>query len=260
MTIDVHGELDRAVAAARAAGALLTTAAARGGSVLADVGRDIKLAADRQAEACIIEHLEASGIPVLAEEGGAYGALDLAGDAWVVDPLDGTMNYSRDIPICCTSIALFHKGEPLLGVIYDFNRDELFTGIVGEGAWLNGETMRVSEITRADRAILAMGFPASRDFSTETLAPALVALQQFRKVRMLGSAAIMLAYVAAGRFDAYWEDGIMLWDVGAGLAIVQGAGGHVERALIPGAPWACRVRCAAAASIWQGIPHIPSKA
>ena len=126
------------------------------------------------------------------------------------------------------SLALVKGVEPLLGVIYDFNRDELFTGIAGEGAWLNGTPMTVSDIERPEEALLATGFPVAMDFESDALREYVEAVRAYRKVGSLGTAATMLAYVASGRFDIYRERSIRFWDVAAGMAIVLGAGGQVR--------------------------------
>lgn len=218
-----------AVAAAKDCGTIL--AERRQQWLISDAltAHDIKLAADRQAEAMILERLAPSGIAVLAEESGSSAGSQESDLCWVVDPLDGTFNYSRGLPICCVSIALLQGGEPILGVIQDFNRDETFSGIVGQGAWLNGQSMAVSQASTPARAILATGLPARRDFADQAMADFGRTLGQWQKVRMLGSAALSMAYTAAGRVDAYWEQAIMPWDIAAGAALVLAAGGTIRR-------------------------------
>jgi myo-inositol-1(or 4)-monophosphatase len=115
--------------------------------------------------------------------------------------------------------------EPLLGVVYDFNRDEMFTGLVTEGAWLNGMPIKVSDVVEESKAVLCTGFPISTDFSELALLNFVKDIQSYRKVRLIGSAALSLAYVASGRVDAYQENDIAIWDVAAGIAIVKAAGG-----------------------------------
>lgn len=237
-------ELALAEEAARAAGAYLREAITRPRVVLLETGRDIKLEADRMAEARILEVLKSSPYGVLAEESGAHD-LRAQEPAWIVDPLDGSLNFQRGVPICAVSIALARGDEPLLGVIYDFNRDEMFSGIVGEGAWLNGAPMRVSEVREQSKAILTTGFPTNRDYSDASLLEFVQHIQRFKKVRLLGSAALMLAYVACGRYEAYAEDNIMYWDVAAGLALVRAAGGCADMRPSPNLQWGCHVRVAA---------------
>jgi myo-inositol-1(or 4)-monophosphatase len=245
-----ESELRLATEAARAAGQVLRDALKREHQVLSQVGRDIKLQADRDAERVILERLRESDHPVLAEESGTHGDLDKDRPFWMVDPLDGTMNFSRGIPGCAVSIALGLPDAPFLGVVYDFQRDEMFSGVVGEGASLNGTPIQVSTIAQSKAAVLATGFPVNFEYSEEGLHDFAQRIQRFKKVRMIGSAALSLAYVACGRFDAYAEDDIMLWDIAAGLALVNAAGGcsHIVASY---KPWAFRVRCAATASIWH---------
>jgi myo-inositol-1(or 4)-monophosphatase len=246
-------ELELAVRAAADASAFLKDAFAREKTVLAEIGRDIKLQADRDAEARILGILRPSGFPVLAEESGESGAIPDDAPVWIVDPLDGTMNYKHGIPLCCVSLALSVGGKPVLGVIDDFNRGERFSGIAGAGAWLNGVAMRVSKATDPARAILATGFPTKFDIGGPALDAFMASARRFKKVRMLGSAALMMAYVAAGRIDAYTENDIMYWDIAAGAALIEGAGGWVETRASPTDKWARHVRCAANASLWGGV-------
>jgi len=246
-------ELDLAVRAAAAASAYLRDAFAAEKTVLAEIGRDIKLQADRDAEARILDVLMQSGLPVLAEESGESGAHADDTPTWIVDPLDGTMNFKHGIPLCCVSLALSLGGTPVLGVIDDFNRRECFSGIPGGGAWLNGTPMRVSEGTDPTRAILTTGFPTKFDLGEPALQQFMESARRFKKVRMLGSAALMMAYVACGRVDAYAEDDIMYWDIAAGAALVEAAGGWVAMESTPADKWARRVRCAANSALWQGV-------
>ncbi|MFP4502809.1 MAG: inositol monophosphatase family protein [Candidatus Hydrogenedentota bacterium] len=245
-------DLERAVAAAKEAGAKLATLSEQPKQVLSEIGRDIKLQADRDAEAIILDMLADSGYPVLAEESGEHGDVQNTNAlVWVVDPLDGTLNFSRGIPLCCTSIALCRGFQPLLGVIYDFNRDELFTAITGEGAWRNGAPMQVSGITDKARAILTSGFPTAGAYGDDALAKFVRHVQQYKKLRLLGSAALMLAYVAAGRYEAYGEEDIMWWDVAAGAALVREAGGYVSIEPSASTPWALRIRAASHPALWE---------
>lgn len=248
--MQLAAELSLAEAAAREAGALLRAHMQSEQTVLCQEGRDIKLQADRDAEAIILSRLASSGHAVLAEESGEHGDLNEESLSWIVDPLDGTFNYSREIPVCAVSIGLCRGRTPLLGVIYDFNRDELFSGVVGEGAWLNGKPMRVSTETVTSQAVLCTGVPSRSNFSEASLLEFIHRIKNFKKVRLIGSAAVMLAYVACGRADAYMENEIMWWDVAGGLAIVQAAGGWTELKDSPSIPWGCRVRCAGNAAVW----------
>ena len=243
--MDYEPDLAMAVKAAEAAGTLLREAMDQPKAVLSETGRDIKLQADRDAEALILEALSASGHAVLAEESGEHGSVDSGEAYWVVDPLDGTMNFSRNIPFCCVSIALCVNETPVLGVIHDFNHDDTFRGIVGVGAWNHDTPLHVSSVRDVDKAVLATGFPVNRSFDDDALRRFLDQSQQFKKVRMIGSAAMSLALVASGRAEVYTEEDIMLWDVAAGIALVRAAGGMADVQPSPHKKWARRVWCAA---------------
>ncbi|MBI1321549.1 MAG: inositol monophosphatase [Candidatus Hydrogenedens sp.] len=251
--MDLTKELERAERAARAAGEQLRKHAASDQTILSQEGRDVKLQADQDAEAVILEILRESPFAILAEESGEHGEIASDLPLWVVDPLDGTYNYSRQIPFCAVSIALCRGEEPLLGVIYDFNRDEMFCGIVGQGATLNGTPIRVSEVRDRSQAVLVTGVPARSVFTPEVLMQFAQRMAVFKKVRLMGSAAVMLAYVCCGRADAYLENEIMFWDVAAGIALIRAAGGWVHIEPSEHIAWGRRVRCAADGSLWEGI-------
>ena len=187
-------------------------------------GKDIKTLADVAAQECILKVLEKSGIPILAEEGD-HLATDLESQVWLVDPLDGTFNFSRGFPVAAVSIALWEKGKPLLGVVHDIFSRQVYSGLTGQGAWLDDQVIHVSAVKDKNQAILATGFPSGRRYDSDLLLQFVHSVQVFKKVRMLGSAALMLAQVAAGHFDVYEEEDIFLWDVAAGLALVLAAGG-----------------------------------
>lgn len=187
---------------------------------VAQLGRDIKLAEDSASEIRIRAFLaEHANLPVLGEEQGWSGGS--AEEAhWVVDPLDGSFNFYRGIPLYAVSIALCVGRRPVLGAIYDPERDELLTGGAGLGLFLNGVPLPAAV---PPRQILATGFPSYAD---PDLVCARLAQQtrEWKKIRMLGSAALSLAWVAMGRLDGYAETNIMWWDVAAGLALAQAAG------------------------------------
>lgn len=190
-----------------------------------DSGKDIKTIADTAAQDLILSVLSITGIPVLAEEG-EHDATDLSGLTWIVDPLDGTLNFSRGFPVAAVSIALWENEKPLLGVVRDIFSGQVFSARTGHGAWLDEQAIHVSAINKKSQAVLATGFPSGRNYDTDSLLQFVHSVQGYKKVRMLGSAALMLAQVAAGRFDVYEEEDIYLWDVAAGLALVQAAGGN----------------------------------
>ena len=192
--------------------------------VLSDEGRDIKLKADLASESAIIDYLKSkSEFPILAEESGADQ--DIGNSFWIVDPLDGTSNYSRDFPICCISIALMHEDEIVLGVINDFNRNDIYESTINSVSKLNGKDISVSSITDISKATLTTGFPAKGRFDKDFIEEFTEDSLKWKKVRMIGSAAMSCAYVASGQFDQYQEKGIFLWDVAAGLSLIKSAGG-----------------------------------
>lgn len=213
-------------AAARAASALLESRAAWR-AVESEEGREVKLQADRHAEGLIIEMLRAeTPYRILSEE---IGWVDGAAEdvVWAVDPLDGSVNYAQGFPHWGVSVALVRGGVPVIGVVDCPALGEVFSGIAGAGAWLNGEPVKASDVTDPQRGVLMTGIPARAATDPETMAAFTARITRWRKVRMIGSAACALAYVAAGRADSYHETGGMMWDVAGGCAIVAGAGGRV---------------------------------
>lgn len=190
--------------------------------------KDIKLCADLKAEEIIREILFAeSTYPILAEESGKSN--EKLGDVyWIVDPLDGTANYARSIPISAISICLINQLEPILGVIYDFNNDNLYEGSKASHALLNDKQIKVSKINNPKSGVLITGLPNDTDYSDEALTKMIKDFQSWRKVRMLGSAAIASAYIASGKADVYKEKNSYIWDVAAGAAIVEAAGGDIS--------------------------------
>jgi fructose-1,6-bisphosphatase/inositol monophosphatase family enzyme len=212
--------LDLACATATAAAARLAEATA---GVRSEGHHDVKIDADFLLHDFIGERLGASGLPVLSEEDAVARAT--TGRRWIVDPLDGSLNFSRGLPFYGVSLALWEGDTPLLGVVHDAARNEQFAGLVGAGAWRDGVPMAVSAVAEPSRAVLCTGFPAQTDHASGAVAAFAAQVTAFRKVRCLGSAALSLASVACGRTDAYREDDIALWDVAAGIALVRAAGG-----------------------------------
>ena len=178
---------------------------------------------------------------VLAEEFEAGG--DRQNEAeycWVFDPVDGTTNYAHGLPIFCCACSLERNRRPIVAAIYDPNRKELFTAERGAGAWLNGAPMRVSSAGALIDSLLCTGFP----YTVQTDGGYLLGLfddflKRARAVRRLGSAAIDLAYVAAGRFDGFWEASLNPWDVSAGALLIEEAGGQVST--LSGGPFDSRL-------------------
>jgi myo-inositol-1(or 4)-monophosphatase len=192
-------------------------------------GRDIKLNEDSASEALIVAALRArSALPIFSEEcGWVDGVRPASPDApyWAVDPLDGSFNFLRGIPLSCTSVAFCTGLEAHAGAVFDFNRDELFTGGPTLGLQCNGEHIAVDARCYD---VLATGFPVRGGYSEADIAAVAQEFGGWRKIRMLGSAALSLTWVALGRIDGYGEDGISWYDVAGGLALVAGAGGSVS--------------------------------
>lgn len=220
--------LEVAIKAAQAAGKLLREEFGRTPNVNEFAAHDIKLELDVKAQD-LITRIILEQFPdhaILGEEGVAGN--EKSEFQWVVDPLDGTVNYFYGIPHFCVSIAMRRKEETHVGVIYDPMRNELFTAVEdSQSALLNDNGIRVSERAKLSEAIVSIGL-AKMTESIDTGMPKLQDMvHKVRKTRMMGSAALDLAYVACGRLDAYIESGVSLWDIAAGVLLVKNARGKV---------------------------------
>lgn len=187
-------------------------------------GKDIKTIADTEMNKVIIQILTETGIPILSEEI-KFPESVLPELLWVIDPLDGTLNFSRKFPVASVSIGLLQNQKPVIGVIKDIFSDNLFYAADGMGAWLNQEQIKVSSVTKINEAVLTTGFPSGSKLVSSEILELLNSILDFKKIRMIGAASLMLSYVAQGVFDVYYENDIYLWDVAAGLCIVKEAGG-----------------------------------
>ena len=226
---DLDFEIEIATKAAKSSGQLLVDSKNELNNEISNDLRDTKLKADIASENLIKDYIsQNSRFPILAEESGK--SKDNLGDTyWVVDPLDGTANYNRDIPICCISIGLVHKMEPLAGVIFDFNNNDTYVGnCLKNISTLNKKEINVSKYKQKKEAILITGLPHQTDYSDVALNKMVIDMQSWKKVRMIGSAAMASCYVASGKADLYKENGIFFWDIVAGAAIVNSAGGLAE--------------------------------
>jgi myo-inositol-1(or 4)-monophosphatase len=244
--VDLRQAQAAAVRAAQSVGALMRLHLHASKRAHAVTQHDIKLELDVRCQRLIEKALRRSfpQAALLGEEGDA-GSAD-AEYRWVVDPIDGTVNFAYGIPHACVSIALqrrakgprtadFEDGyQTVAGVVYDPFCDELWTGIRGQPARLNGKVIHVSRRRRLGEAIVSIGFAKTRENLQATLPYFLKLVHHVRKLRITGSAALDLAYVATGRFDAYIEQGISLWDIAAGGLIVECAGGDFRHRAIPG--------------------------
>ncbi len=203
---------------------------------------DLVTEVDEACEALIVSGIEAKrpADSILAEEGGGE---EREGSElrWIIDPLDGTTNYAHAYPRFCVSIGVEHLGQPFAGIVYDPMLDEMYTAVRGEGAQLNGRPIRVSTEPKLDQALLCTGFAYDVRRSPENNVAEFVRfLKASRALRRDGSAALDLCYVAAGRFDAFWEFKLKPWDVAAGCLIVEEAGGQTSDALGGDTHWGGR--------------------
>ena len=217
-----------------------------------DLVTEIDIEIERGFRAMIAERFPDHA--VLGEE---FGAGDSAGRVpslcWVFDPIDGTTNYAHGLPIFCSSLAFEVDGQPLVAAIYDPTRRELFTAERGQGAWLNGAPLRVSSAESLIDSLLVTGFhyDVQKD-PGEVIGLFAAFISRSRAVRRLGSAALDLCYVAAGRFDGFWERKLQPWDVAAGALIVAEAGGQVTA--MSGGPCGSREGSVLASN---GLIHAP---
>lgn len=228
----MHPMLNIAVKAARRAGQIINRASLDVGNLKVDVKRqsDYVTEVDRAAEAAIIEVLRDTypDHGILAEESGLAGTSASSEYQWIIDPLDGTTNFIHGLPQYAVSIGLAHRGVMTQAVVYDPNRNELFTATRGGGAYLNDKRIRVAKRTRLEDALLGTGFP----FRVFTHIDAYMAIfrdvaQRTAGMRRPGAASLDLAWVACGRIDGFWELGLSPWDMAAGTLLITEAGGLV---------------------------------
>lgn len=221
--------LSVAVEAAKAAGSVLQDYAKAGFTIELKNPINLVTDADRAAEQCIIDHIRRH-FPThrtLAEERGLDARVP-SRYRWIIDPLDGTTNFAHGFPIYAVSIGVECEGELMIGVVYDPTRDELFTAESGHGAFLGGRSISVSRTARLDEALTVTGFSYDiRDTPDNNLDHFARFALKAQGVRRTGSAALDLCYVAAGRFDGFWEVKLSPWDMAAGAVIVRESGGRV---------------------------------
>lgn len=228
--------VDAAVQAARLAGDVLQEWAGKFTVKHKSHAADLVTEADLAAQNVIYEalHGQFADHGFLGEEG-----LQQDGGAskyrWVIDPLDGTSNYVHGYPAYAVSIGLEHQGELVAGVIFDPNKDEMFTAAKGQGAALNGRPLHVSDTNQLSQSMLVASFPPGVKNDGPEIARFLNVLPQAQTIHRTGSAALNLAYIAAGRMEGYWSTSLKAWDMAAGVLIVREAGGQVTAC--DGHPW-----------------------
>jgi myo-inositol-1(or 4)-monophosphatase len=229
----MHPMLNIAVKAARRAGSVISRASLDPGAleVRAKHANDFVTQVDRAAEQAAIDIIRRAypDHGILAEESGAVpGEGGKAEYLWIIDPLDGTTNFIHGFPHYCVSIGVQHKGTMTQAVVFDPTRNELFTASRGRGAFLNDRRIRVTKCLGLANALLGTGFPPKERPRLDTfLAQLKIVMTSSQGMRRAGSAALDLAYVAAGRLDGFWEMGLSKWDIAAGSLLVVEAGGLV---------------------------------
>lgn len=188
---------------------------------------DLVTEIDKKADALLVERILARfpGHAIIAEESGITNSNSQ--HSWYIDPVDGTSNYARGLPIFCVSVAYAYEGQMRLAGVYDPLREEFFHAEKGEGAFLNQQRIRVSETRTLLDSILVTGFPHDTDRMEENVRHFVNLMRQAHTIRRLGSAVLDQVYVAAGRMDGYWETGVSAWDIAAGTLIIEEAGGLV---------------------------------
>jgi myo-inositol-1(or 4)-monophosphatase len=191
---------------------------------------DLVTIADKLSEKTLDEFfLRAAPSHGFLGEEGAMRVAAPGAPTWIVDPLDGTMNFAHGLPVFCVSVAAVVDGAPQVGVVHDPSRGEVFSAIRGVGAWMNGNTIAVSDRENLGEALLATGFPYDRRAQADRyLAYFKSYMCAAHGIRRMGAAALDLAWVAAGRVDGFWEFGLKPWDVAAGSLLVEAAGGVVS--------------------------------
>ena len=199
------------------------------------LSREIKAFVDQFIESRLISALKKYNFPILSEERGVVGQTENSDYIFIIDPLDGTFNFVRNFGSYCISVALWFKGEPIFGVIYDLSQKQLYWGGRDFGSFCDNVEIQVSSLSEIDKSLICSGFPVRYDMSNLNTDNYIKVLSKFAKVRMIGSAAMSVINVAKGLAEAYFEKNIMIWDVAAGIAIAEGAGGScvfVEKSTI----------------------------
>jgi len=225
---ELSNHLDIALGVVREGASVFTKNISKYNRLERNIGREVKIRADRELNDVLGEKLrKRTSFNIMSEEEDNNVICENKYN-WILDPLDGSFNYMRGIPMYCISLALWKGFEPVLGVIYDLTKDDIYHGIIGGEAFKNDMKIMVSKINRFSDAVLCTGFPVNFSYSDDRIIEFTDNVKKYKKIRLFGSAAMSLSFVACGRVDAYIEDDIMIWDVAAGIAIVKAAGGQVN--------------------------------
>jgi len=225
---ELSSYLDIALGVVKEGTSIFTKNISKYNQIEKNIGKDVKIRADRELHNLLVEELnKRSSFNIVSEEGNE-NVIHENEYNWILDPLDGSFNYLRGIPIYCISLGLWKGLEPALGVICYLPQNDIYHGIFGDEAYKNNKQIRVSEVNRFSDAVLCTGFPVNYSYSREKIIEFADNVQKYKKIRLFGSAAMSLSFLASGKVDAYTEDNIMIWDVAAGIAIVKAAGGNVK--------------------------------
>ena len=189
-------------------------------SVLENLKHDLKINHDLEINNILIDSLSKTGITIISEES-THKKFNLPELCWIIDPIDGSVNYLRNFPFSAISIALWEGGKPIIGIVCDLSNKHIYHS---SKVYMENE-FSVSKTNMLRNVIFATGFPSTKNSNQFNLHNFTKSLNQFKKVRIIGSASLSLIYLARGSFDAYFEDGIFIWDVAAALNIINNAGG-----------------------------------
>ena len=225
---DLSNYLDIALGVVRKGESIFTKNISKYNQLEKNIGREVKIRADKELNKILVGELnKLTSFNIVSEEGNE-NIIHENEYNWILDPLDGSLNYMRGIPMYCISLALWKGFEPVLGVIYDLTKDDIYHGIIGENAYKNKKKISVSSGNISSDAVLCTGFPVNYSYSKDNVINFVNNVQNYKKIRLFGSAAMSLSFVASCVVDAYTEENIMIWDVAAGIAIVKAAGGEVD--------------------------------
>jgi myo-inositol-1(or 4)-monophosphatase len=225
---ELSNYLDIALGVVREGASVFTNNISKYNQLEGNIGREVKIRADRELNDVLGEKLrKRTSFNIMSEEED-NNVIQKNEYNWILDPLDGSFNYLRGIPIYCISLGLWKGLEPVLGVVCDLTQNDIYHGLIGYGSYKNKNQVKVSKVDNFSDAVLCTGFPVNYSYSKDNVINFVNNVQNYKKIRLFGSAAMSLSFVACGRVDAYIEENIMIWDVAAGIAIVKAAGGQVN--------------------------------